>query len=185
MRMDRLEDEWTAVQRESLAQQADGDLDGAARVVEAFLKKRKLPEYYLSEGLAMRADIHESAGHFDLALVDLQAAHKHSKPNTYARYTIELTIGRLLERSDRRDEAASWYRKALQTCSHGKDASCGAALRALLAVSPILSREDHALAERAVKQSWLTLGVSRPPVTENLSEVAQLLHERESTPPKG
>lgn len=156
----------------------------AIRVLSHGLKASP-PKLILGEMLLLRSTLWEEIGDLRRAKADLFKSCRLSKPWTFSRYVRQHGLGVLCERMSKFDDAKTWYRAALRTCALGRDSSCGAALRRLLALCPQgqLSGSDKRLCERAILSSWRTLGLKGNPKLKNLGRAVQLLVTRENQPP--
>src|SRR6266568_3751666 len=119
-------EQWWTVMRRAAPLMQKRDFAAALTEVQAFLSHEAGPEVR-SDALGLRADLKERLGDLESAKADLQTARALIGPS-YMRYVHEICLGAISRKQAQIDEAASWYRIALQTCMLGERISGGSAL---------------------------------------------------------
>lgn len=175
--------EWLKVQKAALKEDMAGAVDAAIETVDAFLAL--VPKLDIRcDALAYRADLKIGKEELDAAASDLREARKLSAPASYRRYTIELTLAGLAERTRQPEEAVSWYLRALETVSGDPETSGGSALADLLSLRDYSSLEaDHReLCLKVARQGWKLFQLPGEPDASDLSAVAQVLIDASTRP---
>jgi tetratricopeptide (TPR) repeat protein len=162
--------------RKALALKRQGDHTTAVSIINELLSKKMDDELH-SEVLALRADLKEDIGEYEGAKEDLLDALSLIPGNSYARYTLELSLGGICERLKSGAEATSWYQKALLTSFHAEEVSGGTALMSFLRIrdEAELAEEERALCTQVALKSWKLLQLSGEPDLNNLKQVAERL----------
>ena len=171
-----IESVWLEVQRRAAAAWVRHDFPAALDEVDKFLQK-PLPGELRGYALAFRASIRESAGHSQGALDDYRAAYSLASKPSYRRYTVEICLGNISEKSGRPDEAVNWYRAAIETSLEAEGVASGTALSRYLRIRDehTLSKEERDLCNEAVRRSWNLLEMQGDLDLGSLSEVAERL----------
>jgi len=182
MSSDQAWSDWIEVQKRALRSLNESDTAAATAAVESYLERVEFDDLR-SDALAFRASIHEQQGDSRKALEDLRAAHELAR-DSYQRYSLELSLGRLFEDLDRSQEALQWYFRALETATdHGSTAAGTALLRVLkIRGEKDLSPDERRLAEKSAKESWHLLRMKGEPDLQHLEKTALLLIEAQSRP---
>ena len=110
---------WLNFQRRLVSLLRHRDYDTALDEVQHLLT-RTLCRDVRSEALAQRADIRQRQGDLEKAREDYLEAHSLREVDSYARDTLELSLGLVEENLGRVDEAVAWYWKATRTSAQGK-----------------------------------------------------------------
>ncbi len=176
---------WFEVMRTATSLMQKRDLHGAALQIEGFLSANTNPDLR-SEALGFRAHFKEEMGDVSSAEADLTAARALIGP-TYARYVCELRLGRLCQKQRRDEEAASWYRNALQTCLEGPGISAGSALGEVVGAAKdvgSLTPDDRLLCTRAIERSWSVLRFAGKPDLSDLVSAISAIKSGEANPPR-
>ena len=162
--------------RKALALKLQKDYQAALSVMNDFLSQNMDSEQR-SEALGFRADLKEEVGQYKEAAKDYLAALSLSQAESYAQYTIELSLGSISEKLGIRDEALSWYQKALLTCAKGVGIAGGAALKIFLELKGEnrITEEEKALCNQVVEKSWALLRIPGEPDLSNLKAVSETL----------
>jgi tetratricopeptide (TPR) repeat protein len=114
--------------------------------------------------LFYRGMIRQSQGSLESAKEDWLDALRFAQEGTFLRYEFEHNIGKACEESGELEEARSWYRTALKTCSTGEGFSGHRTLTAFIWLSdgPI-TPDDNVLLASAIQKSWRVLELSAEP----------------------
>jgi tetratricopeptide (TPR) repeat protein len=160
----------------ALALKHQNNYQAALSVINDFLS-HTLDSEQRSEALSFRANLKEEIGQYEEASKDLLTALSLSKEGSYIQYTLELSLGGIFEKLGVRDEALSWYRKALLTCTKGTDIVGGAALKKFLELKGEnnFTDQEKALCQQVVERSWTLLRIPGRPALSNLKEVSEIL----------
>lgn len=174
---------WVAVQRKALKLKMGGSLEEAIGEISVFLATEP-PTDLLCDALAFRAIFEEDQGAFALSKVDLLQARALAPPASYTKYTIELGLAGLHEKTGEVEEAISWYIEALKTVISDPTTSGGGAVAGILALREFstLPPEHRELCIRAVRQAWALFELPGEPDSANLREAAQILIEASTRP---
>ena len=175
------EDRLVSLQRSVIALKRKKDFDSAHQVLDAFLRESSEPELR-SEALALRAECYEEQGNRAAAEAALREAIDASTPSSYARFTLEITLGGFHEKQGALTDAASWYRRAMQTTISASERFSGSgAVKLLLALRGEngIDANDRALANDVLGRSWAYLGVQSRPTFSSLAEEVASLAGRE------
>ena|SRR2546422_483532 len=139
-----------------------GDLTKAFAEIDSVLGEGT-PEMK-GQCLLYRGMIRESQGSLDVAKQDWLKALQYGQEGTFLRYELEHRVGEICEKADASEEALSWYRKALRTCSTGRQFSGNRTLTAFLRLSgDSFSPADNALLASVIQTSWRVLEVPGEP----------------------
>jgi hypothetical protein len=127
--------------------------------------------------LLFRGMIKDDQGELD-AKQDWLNALAYARAGTFLRHNLESNIGKVCETLGLREEAASWYRAALNTCSRGNEFSGHPALTALLKLSGgQISAEDKAMFRSVSEKSWRVLQLLGTPDLNDLVGTVSKLAE--------
>jgi len=174
------EDRLVSLQRNVIALKRKKEFDTAHQVLDAFLRESSDAELR-SEALALRAECYEEQGNRAAAEAALLEAIEASTPGSYARFTLEITLGGFHEKQGALGDAVSWYRRAMQTTVSASERFSGSgAVKLLVAlVGDSIEANDRALADDVLGRSWAYLGVQSRPTFSGLAEEAAALARRE------
>ncbi|HEY2289926.1 MAG TPA: hypothetical protein VGM86_04410, partial [Thermoanaerobaculia bacterium] len=158
-------------------------LEEAIGEITAFLTPGQPPDIQC-DALAFRAMIEEERGAIDLAREDRHQARALAPSGSYAKYTIELGMAGLYEKTGEVEEAISWYIEALKTVLDDPLTSGGSAVACLLDLRDLsaLAPEHRELCLKAVHQAWALFELPGEPDLTNLREAAQTLIEASTRP---
>lgn len=161
-----------------------GDYHGALSQLDDYLAIERLPEVR-SDAVAFRANVRKEMGDSEAAKMDYLEA-RSLVPPSYTRYVDELCLGQICRDQGNIDEAANWYRKALDTCLRAKDVSGGTALQKFLEIYRVgsLTAGDRELCLKVVDLSWQVLGLPARPDHENLNRAVSVIKSGEANPPR-
>lgn len=136
-----------------------------------------------TETIAFRADIYEEMGDKDAAKKGWLHALSLIKAENYAKYVLEMQMGVIHEKENNKEEALSWYLKALSTgIKSNISGGWGLSKFVSLKGEDKLTKEERELCEKAVLTSWKVLSSPGEPDLKNLLQTAQFLIKVESTP---
>ncbi len=130
-----------------------------------------------SETIAYRANVYEKMGDFASAKKDLLYALSLIERENYPKYVLEMEIGIIHEKEYNKEEALSWYSRALSTCVKTGNTSGDWAVRKFVNLKGEnnLTKEERALCEEVVRASWKVLNLSGEPDLDNLIKTADYL----------
>lgn len=162
--------------RKALALKRQNNYEAALSVINDFLS-HTLDSEQQSEALSFRANLKEEIGQYEEASKDLLTALSLSQEGSYIQYVLQLSLGSIFEKLCDRDEALSWYQKALLTCTKGTDIAGGAALKKFLELrgENNFTDQEKALCQQVVEKSWTLLRIPGKPDLSNLKEVSEIL----------
>ncbi|MEM9293023.1 MAG: hypothetical protein AAGD01_15185 [Acidobacteriota bacterium] len=151
--------------------------------IDTFLSHRPRSDLYL-EAIAYRASLFEQTGDLRRARQDFLAAHELSRPDSYSRYTLELSLGDLAERVGKEEEARGYYIQALRTVEADSKTSGATTILRLLQLKSFqdLSASEHALVRREIEQSWQLFDLAGEPDLIKIEDVLKTLLEAQSRP---
>lgn len=174
---------WIRIQAHALRFMTTGRTSAAHAAVSSFLGFQPATDLR-ADALAFRAVISERLGEMEAAKFDLQSAQSLGPPSSYRRYTIELSLGDLCEKTGNPDEAFSWYLNALETAAEDPTTSGGSALASLLAMKQTssLNPSQRELCLKIVRQAWSLFQLPNEPDLMDLPETAKILVEASSRP---
>lgn len=174
-------DEWDDAERRIVRAWSTGAVTDALEQIESVLERGD--DEQRARALVYRGSIQEEAANWKAAMDDFVQAAGLFRPGSYARYTTELSVGGVLNRTGELHEAVKWYRAALNTCARADELFSGAtATKALLAVAPELSPSDRELARTVTAKSWRVLNLPNEPNLDDLAGTTEILMHRASTP---
>lgn len=154
-----------------------GDFAIALAEIDAVLREGT-PEMK-GQCLFYRGMIRKSEGSLENAKEDWRDALRFAQDGTFLRYELEQNIGEACEESDELEEACSWYRTALKTCSTGEGFSGHRALTAFMRLrSDHVAPDDKALLASSIQKSWRVLEVSAEPDLIDLAASVSALNKR-------
>jgi tetratricopeptide (TPR) repeat protein len=165
--------------REALSAQSRGDVDSAHSILQSTLHSLPIDD---SDGrsslIAFDADLLADAGRSAEALDLYREALSLSGADAYRKYSIELSLGGLCERTARVAEAREWYTAAIRTSLADDAISAGSALMRLVALANgNLTDVERTLSEKAVRHYWQVLRLAGQPEASDLGQLAKRLVE--------
>lgn len=174
-------DEWDQAERRIVRAWTSGEVPQALAEIESVLERGT--DEQRGRALMYRGSIEEESASWQAAKDDFIQAVALLNPGSYARYTAELSVGHASEKAGHAEEAAKWYRAALNTCAQANELFSGAtATKALLALAPELSPSDRELARVVTAKSWQVLNLPNQPNLDDLAATTEILMQRASDP---
>lgn len=171
--------EWVRTQRAAIEAKIEGRFLDAVGVVSRYLANGEPSAQ--AEALAFRAVLREELQDFAGARADVTEGLRLAAEPSYLRYTLQLSLASLDERSGDRPAAIAGYLAAITTATREGRISIGTAVSRLLeliAPSDLSSDQRQGLVE-AVRASWRVLGLEGEPDAEDLKgTAARLLMEQ-------
>jgi len=137
-----------------------------------------------AEALAFRAVLREELPDFTGARADVVEALGLAADPSYLRYTLELSLASLDERSGDRSAAIRAYLRAIQTAMADGRIAVGTAISKLfdLIAPDDLGPEQRRDVVEAVRVSWRLLNIEGEPDIQDLDKVGALLLTEQSRP---
>lgn len=168
-------DEFSEAQQRLVSAWHKGDLARALAEIDSVLLEGTTE--MKGQCLLYRGMINESQSSLDLAKRDWLEALQYGKEGTFLRYELEHNLGKACEGSGAVQEALSWYRTALKTCSTGKEFSGNRTLTAFMRLSGAnVSPDDYALLALVIQKSWAVLEIpGRPDLADLAASVNELM----------
>ena len=165
--------------REALLAQSRGDVASAHSLLESALRSIPIED---ADGrarlIAFDADLYADAKAFNRAIDLYHAALALCGTDAYRTYSIELSIGAILERTGETAKAKQWYAKAIGTSLLDETISAGSALLRLVTLADgQLTDEERTASEAAVRHSWQLLRLAGEADTSDLIRAAKHLVE--------
>lgn len=162
--------------RSAIQMKMAGNFTGARRVLASALSTVATHDVdALSELLAFDADLCVDMGSYLEAERQYGEARARAEHLPYRRYTIELALGGLCERTQREVDAVRWYTSAIHTAMNDATTSAAAAVLRLARLIP-LRGDLLTLCERALEHSRRVLGM-RPDASDDVEAAAQAIIE--------
>lgn len=170
------ETEFSELQQRLMSAWHRGDLTSAFTEIETALREGT-PEMK-GQCLFYQGMIREAEGSLDNAKRDWLEALQYAHEGTFLRYQLEYNVGDANERAGIPQEALSWYRAALTTCSRGDEFSGNKTLTAFLRLSGgEIPPEDRVLVSSVAVKSWRVLELSGEPDLKDLTATVKRLTE--------
>jgi tetratricopeptide (TPR) repeat protein len=165
-----------------------GDCDAALSMLSSRLLVEEYPD--LKRGTyQLMATLKEDLGRLDEAIADLLSSYSLIPPApigaaTFAKSTIEVSIGKICEKQSKIYEAINWYKKALKTISDGEGTSGGLDLKCFITIvgEENLSDDERLLCSNVVSKSWKLLRIEEEPDLSNLLKAAEKLIQAQGKP---
>jgi hypothetical protein len=161
---------------EALEEHLSGNYAAAHARLQAALDSLNIDDTETrAELLSFDADLTAEAG----GTVEAMGLYTQALTTTgdaYRRYSIELSLGALLENVDELSTASEWYVKAIHTALSVDGISAGSALQRFLGIKRgNLTQNELALCEEAVRHSWAVLRLAELPDVSDLATTIQIL----------
>jgi tetratricopeptide (TPR) repeat protein len=153
-----------------------GDVAKALAEVEVVLREGTTE--MKGQCLFYRGMIREDENSLKVAMDDWVEALQYAQEGTFLRYELEHKMGEACERSGLAEEAAGWYRRALNSCLIGADFAGNRTLAAFLRVAEQGSQEDRALFSSVIQKSWAILELPGQPDLTDFTASISLLESR-------
>lgn len=174
-------DEWSRAERRIVAAWTSGNVAEALREIDVTLAQAT--DEVRARALVYRGSIQEGQEDLAAARNAFVEAVGLCTLGSYSRYTAELSVGHVCERSAEKEEAVQWYRAALVTSAHAVEPFSGAtAVKALLALEPTLTPRDFDVVRLVTLKAWQLAGLPGEPDLDDLAGTTGMLIRWASTP---